>query len=132
MILFQLCSGCGKENNLVDTNQQGTMVTVETHCGNPSCKEKKFMWQSQPRIEGTKAAAGNILLSFAILLACASATKCFRVFSHMELMCHSIRQFFRHQKVSVANRSHVILNIYALLPLWQLWYAFYSVPYRVK
>ena len=75
------------------------MVIIETHCGNPDCLEKEFVWHSQPKIEGTKAVAENILLSFAILLAGASASKVFRVFSHMGLMCHSLRQFFRHQMV---------------------------------
>ena len=40
------------------------------------------MWHSQPKIEGTKVVAGNILLSFAILLAGASASKVLSVFSH--------------------------------------------------
>ena len=99
LLLFQVCRSCKGENVLVETTQHGTMVIIETHCGNPDCLEKEFVWHSQPKIEGTKAVAGNILLSFAILLAGASASKVFRVFSHMGLMCHSLRQFFRHQKV---------------------------------
>lgn len=43
---------------------------------------------------------GDFLLSFAILLAGASASKVFRVLSHMGVACHSLRQFFMHQKVS--------------------------------
>ena len=103
MLLFQFCRSCGSKDTLVDTGQQGTMLTVEVHCGNHDCKEKEFIWHSQPRIADTGIAAGNFILSFAILLAGASATKVFRVFSHMGLMCQSLRQFYRHQKVSVTS-----------------------------
>ena len=99
LLLSQVCRSCKGNNVLVETTQHGTLVIVETHCGNPDFVEKEFVWRSQPKIAGTKAVAGNILLSFAILLAGASASKVFRVFSHMGLLCHSLRQFFRHQKV---------------------------------
>ena len=99
LLLFQVCRSCKGNNVLVETTQHGTLVIVETHCGNPDCLEKEFVWHSQPKIEGTKAVAGNILLSFAILLAGASASKVFRVFSLLGLLCHSLRRFFRHQKV---------------------------------
>ena len=90
---------CKSENTLVETSEHGTMICVETHCGNPKCLQRESVWQSQPHIEGTKTAAGNILLSFAILMAGASASKVLRVFSHMGMACHSLRQFYRHQKV---------------------------------
>ena len=69
MLLFKFCPSCGSANPLVETSERGTKVTVYTHCGNPSCKQKDFVWQSQPNMEGTKLAAGDFLLSFAILLA---------------------------------------------------------------
>ena len=99
LLLFQVCRSCKGNNVLVDSTQHGTMVIVETHCGNPDCLEKEFVWHSQPKIQGTKAVAGNVLLIFAILVAGASASKVFRVFNHMGLLCHSLRQFSRHQKV---------------------------------
>lgn len=92
MLLFQICPNC--KDILVETNQQGTMIVVNTHCGNLSCTRKEHVWQSQPKIEGTNLGAGS-----AILLAVASASKVLRVFSHMGLACHSLRTFFRHQKV---------------------------------
>ena len=99
LLLFQVCRSCKGNNVLVDSTQHGTMVIVETHCGNPDCLEKEFVWHSQPKIQGTKAVACNVLLIFAILVAGASASKVFRVFNHMGLLCHSLRQFSRHQKV---------------------------------
>ncbi len=95
LLLFRFCQTCNSEDILVETSQRGTMICVQTHCGNPKCLERDSIWQSQPQVAGTKTPAGNILLSFAILLASASASKVLRVFSHMGL-----RQFYRHQKVS--------------------------------
>ena len=101
MLLFQFCPSWKSENRLVETSQHRTMVVVHTHSGNPDCTQKKSVWHSQPNIEGTKIAAGNFLLSFAILLAGASASKVLRVFSHMEMACISPRTFFKHQQVKV-------------------------------
>ena len=91
------------------------MITIKTNFGNPNCLKKESVWQSQTKIEGTKAAAGNILLSFAILLAGALASKVLRVFAHMGLSCHSLRQFYRHQKVSSKN-NHFVYFILGRFP----------------
>ena len=77
------------------------MVTVDMHCGNPECLEKEFVLQNQPEIDDLRTGAGNLLLSFAILMAGASASKVLRVLSHMRVACFSLRQFFRHPKVSI-------------------------------
>ena len=69
MLLLQFCPNCKSEDVLVETHEQGTMVTVKMHCGNPSCLQKEFVWQSQPKIDGITTGAGNLLLSFGILLA---------------------------------------------------------------
>ena len=100
LLLFQFCRTCKSDQVLVETHENGTMVTVEVHCGNPGCREKEFVWQSQPKIDGLRTGAGNLLLSFAILMAGASASKVLRVLSHMGVACFFVRQFFRHQKVS--------------------------------
>ena len=100
LTLFKVCPSCKADNPLVETSQCGTMVTVQTYCGNPDCKQRKSVWHSQPNVEGTKIASGNFLLSFAILLAGASASKVLRVFSHMGLACFSLRTFYNHQRVS--------------------------------
>ena len=48
---------------------------------------------------GTKIAAGNFLLSLAILVAGASATKVRTVFNHMGLACISLQTYYTHQNV---------------------------------
>ena len=99
MLLFQFCPSCQSPNPLIETSVRGTKVIVYTHCGSPSCKQKEFVWHSQPNIEGTKLAAGDFLLSFAILLAGTSISKVQRVFNHMGMACISLSTFFTHQKV---------------------------------
>ena len=98
-LLFYICPSCKADNPLVETTECGTMVTVHTHCGNPECKQRESVWHSQPNMEGTKIAAGNFLLRFAILLAGASASKVLTVFYHMGLSCISLRTFYNHQRV---------------------------------
>lgn len=70
------------------------MVTVTTNC--KSCM-KSFTWTSQPLLLG-KFAAGNILLSFAILCAGASVKKVLLVLKHMNVMVFSESLYYYHQK----------------------------------
>ena len=60
-----------------------------------SCK-KNFKWRSQPFILG-RYPAGNLLLSFAVLMAGASIGKILLVFKHMGLSVYEPRTFFYHQ-----------------------------------
>ena len=76
--------------------QQGTMVIVNQHC--TSCSEESFEWKSQPMALGGKYPAGNVLLSFAVLMAGASISKVLLVFKHMGLSAYSARTFFFHQR----------------------------------
>ena len=71
------------------------MVTVWQHC--PKCGENAFKWQSQPLVLG-KYPAGNILLSFSVLMAGASVSKVLLVFRHMGLCVYNVRTYFIHQK----------------------------------
>ena len=71
--IFSLfCFICKRKNPTVTMKQNGTMVTVEQQC--PSCGDQSFRWSSQPLILG-KFPAGNILMSFAVLMASASISK---------------------------------------------------------
>ncbi len=78
--------------------QNGTMVTVEQQC--PNCHAKPFRWRSQPFILG-RYPAGNILLSFATLMAGASISKVLLVFRHFGLAAYSSRTFFYHQRIFI-------------------------------
>ena len=99
MALFKYCPFCKSENPDVSVKENGTMAEVNITCSNQSCG-KTSSWHSQPVIPGTKIAAGNFLLCFAILVAGASATKVLRVLKHMGVKCFSLTTFFKHQRVS--------------------------------
>ena len=87
------CFTCKADKPQVNMKKNGTAVSVQQeclHCHN------SFKWSSQPLIL-TKFPAGNILLSFAILVSGASINKVLLVFKHLGLSAYSIRTFFRHQ-----------------------------------
>lgn len=88
------CFTCKTSGPKVEMENNGTMVTVTQHCS--SCKGEPFKWRSQPFIMG-RYPAGNILLSFAVLMAGASISKVLLVFKHMGLSAYKARTFFFHQ-----------------------------------
>ena len=100
MELFDICPTCKTPGVLVEVTKFGTMVQVTTTCNQEQCKQH-VVWTSQPQIKmsHTNVPAGNLLLSFGILTAGGSASKCLRVFKHMGLGCISLSTFFRHQRV---------------------------------
>ena len=90
------CFKCKAEKPEVKMGQTGTMVTVEQRCA--SCHgSKQFKWQSQPCLLG-RDPAGNILLSFSLLMAGASISKVLLVFRHFGLAVYSPRTYYRHQR----------------------------------
>jgi solute carrier family 8 (sodium/calcium exchanger) len=83
---------------MLQVSKSGTMVTIEQCC--KECQKdgvQPFKWHSQPFVFG-RYAAGNLLLSFAILCAGASVSKTLLVSSHLGLCVYSARTFFAHQK----------------------------------
>lgn len=72
--------------------RNGTMVTVRQVCNTCS----GYTWRSQPLVLG-RYPAGNILLSFGILMAGASVSKVLLVLKHMGLCAYTARNFFLHQ-----------------------------------
>ena len=89
------CFRCKSGKPKVQMRRRGTMVTVLQFCKH--CEGDPFTWRSQPCVLGGYP-AGNLLLSFGVLLAGASIAKVLLVFHHMRLSVYSIRTFFRHQK----------------------------------
>lgn len=87
------CFNCKASDPSVAMDSCGTMVTVNQNC--QSCK-KNFKWRSQPFILG-RYPAGNLLLSFAVLMAGASIGKILLVFKHTGLSVYESRTFFYHQ-----------------------------------
>ena len=88
------CFQCKSENPKVKLEQNGTMVTVKQHCST-CCKS--FTWRSQPYLFG-RYPAGNILLSFSVLMAGVSISKVLLLFRHMGLLAYTQRTFFYHQR----------------------------------
>ena len=92
--LFSMfCFLCKEADPNVTVKSLGTMVTLTQHC--LKCNQR-FEWQSQPTVHG-KTPAGNLLLSFAILMAGACINKTMLIFHHMGLSVHAGRTYFRHQ-----------------------------------
>ena len=79
---------------MVFMKKNGTMVTVTQSCR--KCSRKPFVWRSQPLVLG-RYPAGNILLSFAILMAGASVSKVLLVLRYMGISIYSARTYFVHQ-----------------------------------
>lgn len=95
MSLFNLfCFNCKASGPKVTMKTRGTMLTVHQECA--SCTSG-FTWRSQPCIFG-RCPAGNVMLSFATLMAGASISKILLVFRHMNICTISSRTFFRHQR----------------------------------
>ena len=99
LLLFNFCHFCKESNPLLETRQIGTMAEVTSICSNPKCR-KEYVWKSQSFMPGTKMPAGNLLLSFAILVGGGSASKVMQIFKHMGLACISLNTFFVYQRVS--------------------------------
>ena len=92
-LFSRFCFNCKSDGPSVSMKVHGTMVTVEQQC--KECRDQ-FKWQSQPLVLG-RFLAGNILLSFGVLMAGASISKVLLIFKHMGLAVYSARTFFRHQ-----------------------------------
>ena len=90
-----VCFKCKKGQPRATMKRRGTMVIVYQHC--TTCGDNAFSWRSQPLIFG-KHPAGNMLLSFGVLMAGASISKVLLVMRHMGLCAYSVRTFFVHQK----------------------------------
>lgn len=94
--LFSLfCFNCKEDKPQVTMKKNGTMITVTQHCS--KCLNG-FVWRSQPFVMG-RYPAGNVMLSFAVLMAGASISKVLLIFRHMGLAMHSARTYFIHQKM---------------------------------
>ena len=74
--------------------KNGTMVTVLQNC--KKCGPQSHIWRSQPLVL-RRYPAGNILLSFGVLLARASVSKILLVLRHMGLCVYTARTYFLHQ-----------------------------------
>ncbi|XP_064471007.1 uncharacterized protein LOC135385556 [Ornithodoros turicata] len=89
--LFEKCRTCGAACK-VGTEVRGTLLTVKAEC--PS--EHTLSWKSQPEVN--RMAAGNILLSGAILFSGASATKVLRLLESINVQVISKVAYNTYQR----------------------------------
>ena len=94
LLLFQNCKFCFALSPTNDVVQKGTMITMSSTCN--ACKQV-HVWKSQPSLFGSFA-AGNLLLSFAVLTAGGSITKIIKIFNIMGILVYQRETFFRHQR----------------------------------
>ena len=96
MSLFTiLCFKCKSPNPTAELRRNGTMATITQIC--KQCKPKKaFTWRSQPLVLG-KHPAGNVMMSFGILMSGISISQVIVMFKHMNLSAISLRTYFLHQ-----------------------------------
>ena len=87
MVCFK-CKSADESKPNVTLKRNGTMVNVHQHC--PKCGQDAFVWQSHPLIHG-KTPAGNMLLSFAILMSGASISKTLLLFRHIGMCVYTAR-----------------------------------------
>ena len=93
--LFSMfCFKCKSKNPTATVKRIGTMATVVQSC--KKCGDN-FVWRSQPLIQG-RHPAGNIMLSFSILMSGVSISQAFLMFKHLGLKVISPRTYFFHQK----------------------------------
>lgn len=78
----------------VTVTRSGTMAVLSQNCR--ECG-RCFQWRSQPLVLG-KYPAGNILLSFGILMVGASVSRVMLVLRHMGLAVFSLKTYFLHQR----------------------------------
>ena len=94
LLLFQHCHYCFSPKPDITVTQTATMMTIYSYCQRCCATQT---WKSQPYLTG-RFPAGNILLSFAILCAGASAEKVLLVFKHMGLLLYHKPTYYYHQK----------------------------------
>ncbi|XP_065066719.1 uncharacterized protein LOC135692501 [Rhopilema esculentum] len=92
--IFSLfCFNCKHEQPKVQVLARGSMVTVVQDC--LTCG-KVYKWHSQPFIFG-KYPAGNVMMSFGILMSGVQISQILLAFKHMGLSAISPRTYFYHQ-----------------------------------
>ena len=91
LVLLSICHFCLSTEVNVSSVVIGSMLVAAMKCA--PCKSV-WEWCSHPKIRGY--AAGDILLSGAILFSVNLPRKALRLFKGINIACQSIRSFFRH------------------------------------
>ncbi|XP_077517284.1 uncharacterized protein LOC144128085 isoform X1 [Amblyomma americanum] len=89
--LFQVCRKCFAPCKSV-SRVSGTWLQIQTLCAN----HHFLTWSSQPMINGK--AAGNVLMSAAMLFAGTSPTSALRMFNYVNVQVFTSRTFSNYQR----------------------------------
>ena len=90
------CFKCKFPNPTAELKRNGSMVTVVQTCKNCQPVVKPFQRRSQPFVKG-QYPAGNLMMSFGILIFGVNISQTMLFFKHINLAAISIRTYFRHQ-----------------------------------
>ena len=90
------CFKCKFPNPTAELRCNGSMATVIQTCKNCQPAVKPFQWRSQPFAKG-QYPAGNLMMSFGILMSGVNISQTMLFFKHINLAAISIRTYFRHQ-----------------------------------
>ena len=104
LMLLSICHFCLSTAVTVSSVLKGSMLVAVVKCS--QCKSL-WEWCSQPKIRGY--AAGDILLSGAILFSGNLPKKSLRLFKSISIACQSRRSFFRHQDNHI---HHVVTKLW--------------------
>ena len=96
MVCFK-CKSTDKGKPEITLKKNGTMVTVHQHCARCGQGQDAFVWQSQPLVHG-KFPAGNMILSFAILMSGVPISKTLLLFCHIRMCVYTARAYYKQQK----------------------------------
>ena len=111
--LFKRCAICGEDVLEKDLVKKGSALKITTLCKNSHSKE----WVSQPNVK--RAAAGNLLLSGAILFTDNTFSRVSEMASTVNLAFPSEPDYFNWQKkhlFSVINRPRSIYQYSSMAP----------------
>lgn len=101
---------CKNASPTVTIKRIGTMATVIQSCKNCG-NNRQFKWRNQPLIHG-RHPAGNIMMSFSILMSEVNISQIFLMFGHMGLTAISPRTYFcAPGKVLVSFNFYVLGNV---------------------
>ncbi|KAL5012123.1 hypothetical protein ScPMuIL_010674 [Solemya velum] len=101
--LFETCNKCGRRTSGAISYTNGSLVKIIQNCNH--CLYEK-QWYSQPFIGGK--AAGNVLVSAAILFSGSTPSKILRFLDFLKIPSISMSTFMNHQRYCLAPViSHV-------------------------
>jgi len=104
--LFTYCKICFQRNVVDKVTFKGTLLTIKTICAN----DHEFEWKSQPEIKNT--AAGNILLSGAILYSGSTFARVTELLKMINVVHFSSSRIFEIQKTFLFPALNKLYNTY--------------------